>query len=385
MTEDNKISFIAEQTPNLDTICYRGSAPLAELTRISQADVFDQETNPDGYQRDLSKKHAAEVYDYVARDPDDNFPRAFPEVILNVRDKNVVAIEPLNLPKDIPVQLVKVTIDLDKLSRSRSVKISRMDGNHRLMFAAGDGKDRTAVDLFAPFQMHLGLTHDQEKSLFVDVNANQKGMNTSHIHYVRSQLTPDEVEMHKHQPRWIARQLATDAASPFNGLVYMGGSRAGTREKGTYQPINFAALETAVRRMMSKSQYISDLTTPAARYGLTRNYFKATVTTWPDEWAAPAEFLLIKGTGLLALGLLGAAVIDRCLAAGEVTQDDLEVMLAPLKDVFDWHKDAEKNGVVGMSGNRAALLISGEMASKLPKSPVAAREANRAAREKKAS
>ena len=60
------ISIIALESKNLDTVCYRGSAPIAQLTRFSQADVFDQDTNPDGLQRDLSKKHAAEAYAYLA-------------------------------------------------------------------------------------------------------------------------------------------------------------------------------------------------------------------------------------------------------------------------------------------------------------------------------
>jgi DGQHR domain-containing protein len=371
---ENTVTFIAEQTANLDTICYRGSAPLAELARISQADVFDQESNPDGLQRDLSKKHATEAYDYAARDADDDFPRAFPEVILNVRDKAVVSVEPIKLPADVPVQLVKLTVDLDKIERAKTVKVSRVDGNHRLMFGAGDGKDRTPIDLQAPFQLHLGLTREQEASLFVDVNASQKGLNTSHIAYLRSQLTPDEVEMLHHQPRWIARQLATDAASPFNGLVHMGGSKQGTRAKGIARPINFTTLESACRRLLAKSQYLDDLKTPAARYGLVRSYFKAVQATWPEAFEQPQEFLLIKGTGLLALGLFGAAVIDRCMASGEVGQDDLAIMLAPAKDVYDWSRNADKNGIVGMSGNRAALLISGELAAKLPKSPLAERE-----------
>ena len=70
------------------------------------------------------------------------------------------------------------------------------------------------------------------------------------------------------------------------------------------------------------------------------------------------------------------------MAAGEVAQHDFEVMLEPCQAVFDWHRDAKKGGVVGLSGNRAALMIAGELASKLPKSPLAAREANLAARSK---
>jgi hypothetical protein len=53
------VKLIAIEAPNLDTTCYRGSAALADLARISQADIFDQIDNPDGLQRDLNRKHAA--------------------------------------------------------------------------------------------------------------------------------------------------------------------------------------------------------------------------------------------------------------------------------------------------------------------------------------
>ena len=61
----SQIELIAHQSKNLDVMCYRGDALLAHLALISQADVFDQITNPDGLQRDLSPKHASEVYEYA--------------------------------------------------------------------------------------------------------------------------------------------------------------------------------------------------------------------------------------------------------------------------------------------------------------------------------
>lgn len=371
--QNHSITFIAEETRNLDTVCYRGSAPLAELTRVSQADVFDQETNPDGLQRDLSKKHAADAYEYVAREADDRFPRAYPEVVLNVRDRGVVQVEPIKLAGNVPVRLVKLTFDLSKIERAKTVKVSRVDGNHRLMFGAGDGKDREPLVVPAPFQLHLGLTREQEGSLFLDINATQKGLNTSHLSYLRSRLTPDEVEMIHHKPRWIARQLAQDMGSPWFGLVHMGGSRAGSREKGKAHPVNFTALESAVHGLLAKSQYIHDVTTPAAQYQLVRSFFNSAAAVWPQEFESPNEYLLIKGTGLRALGLYGAAVIDRCMASGEVEQADLEAMIGTAQGAFDWHKDATKGGIAGMSGNRAARIIAAELAKKLPKSPREAR------------
>ena len=65
LTGVSEIEILGYKTKNLDTVCYRGSAPLAHLALISQTDVFDQVENPDGLQRDLSFKHASEAYEYV--------------------------------------------------------------------------------------------------------------------------------------------------------------------------------------------------------------------------------------------------------------------------------------------------------------------------------
>ena len=87
------VELTAHKGKNLDTVCFRGSAPLAHLALISQTDVFDQVNNPKGLQRDLSPKHASEAYEYVHRAKNQEYPRAFPEVVLNVRDRKVLKLE----------------------------------------------------------------------------------------------------------------------------------------------------------------------------------------------------------------------------------------------------------------------------------------------------
>ena len=67
LTGINEVELIAYKSKNLDTMCFRGSAPLAHLAMISQPDIFDQVTNPKGLQRDLSPKHASEAFEYVHR------------------------------------------------------------------------------------------------------------------------------------------------------------------------------------------------------------------------------------------------------------------------------------------------------------------------------
>jgi DGQHR domain-containing protein len=360
------VTVIAEESENLDTVCYRGSAPLRELTVISQADVFDQVANPDGLQRDLSKKHAAEAYDYVARPASKEFPRAYPEVMLNVRDRKVVKVEPLD-GHELPIKLVRITFDLDKIMNAKTVKVSRVDGNHRLFYGAGDGTDkRQPLDAKIPFSITLGLSREQEGSLFLDVNSEQKGLNTSHLSVLRSKLTPDEIELTQHPERVFALRLANDELSPWNGLVHLGGSKAGSKEEGVTRPVSFTALSSGVRRIITKSQYIHDLTDHEAQYEMIRRYWQAVQLTWPEGFEKPAEFYITKNIGIQSLSALGGTVLDRAMGTGDIELDQIAGLLAPTKDVFNWHKDATRDGVTGMSGNRAALIVSGELVKKLP-------------------
>jgi DGQHR domain-containing protein len=360
----NTITFYAEESANLDTVCYRGSAPIRELTLVSQADVFDQVTNPEGLQRDLSRKHALDAYEYVARPADPQRPRAFPEVMLNVRDRKVVKVEQVD--GDLPIKLVKITIDLDKIEKAKTVKISRFDGNHRLYYGNGDGNTREPLDAQIPFQIHLGLTREQEGSLFLDVNSEQKGLNSSHLSVLRSKLTPDEIEFAQHPERVYALRLANDALSPWNGLVHLGGSKAGSKEQGTVRPVSFTALSSGVKRILSKSQYIHDLTDPDAQYDMIRRYWQAVRQTWPEGFDKPSDYYIIKNIGVQSLSALGGTVIDRAMASGNVELDQIAELLAPTKDVFNWSKEATRDGVTGMSGNKAALIVAGELVEKVP-------------------
>jgi len=378
MADEATITIIAAETPNLDTVCYRGSAPLSALARLSQADVFDQVDNPEGLQRDLSQKHARAAYDYVATPREDGHARAFPEVTLNVRDRAVVKVEKVQLPAGVPMRLVKLTFDLAKIDRAKTVKVSRIDGNHRLMFGGGDPKtEREALDAQCPFQLHLGLSPEGEAALFLDINAEQKGLNTSHLNYLRSRLTPDDVEAQRHPDRYFARRLADDAGSPWHGLVHLGGSKVGWKATGEDRPVAFQALEGAVRRILNKAASMQDmLTDRQAQYQVLRSYFAAAAATWPQAFEQPREYLLAKGVGLAVLGQVGGVVIERCLMAGDPEQTDMEAMLAPLATIIDWHRDVAptNGGAAGMSGNRAALQLAAELLTKLPKSPAKARE-----------
>lgn len=356
------IELVALETQNLDTVCYRGTAPLAHLAMISQADVFDQVTNPGGLQRDISLAHARDAYDYAAREADKEHPRAFPEVILNVRapGKRVMALSASD-------NLAFVSFDMTKLLKlvdKGTVAVSRVDGHHRLYYGAGDGKNRPPLDVPVPFQLHVGLTPDQERGMFVDINAEQKGLNTSHLHVQRLALTSEEAELIRNPARVFARRLTEDAASPFAGKVYLGGSRKGLAEAKTKTPITFTALETAIKRLL-RSEYMQTIVTdPDARYELVRRYWQAVQATMPDAFERPAEYLVLKNMGLQSLARVGMRVLDRVLARGATEVQDMQRLVAPAMGALDWTLDSPD--VAGMSGNQATRILADKMQAQMP-------------------
>lgn len=360
-----QIELIAHEAENLDTICLRGSAPLAHLATISQADVFDQVLNPDGLQRDLSAKHASNAYEYAHRPKEKDYPRAFPEIVLNVRDKKVVRVEQIDTDKQNGIKLIRLIFDLEKMPDGK-VSVSRVDGNHRLRYADGDER-RDPLLVSAPFQIHIGLNREQERRLFVDINSNQKGLNTSHLAIMASRLTPEEAEIKTSLHRWIAKRLVEDPESPWHGLVHLGGSKKGSRAQGLVRPVNFASLQNGVHRTLTKSQYIHDITDPQAQYLLVRNYWQAVKKVFSEEWGNPKEYLLLKNMGVWTLGIVGGTVIDRCLSRGREDVESMAKYLRQARTRFDWSRTATPGdrAVAGMGGNKAALIIAGEMAKEM--------------------
>lgn len=370
LTGTQRVEVIVKEDRNLDTVCYRGSAPLAHLALLSQADVFDQETNREGLQRDLSPKHASEAFEYVKRDAVADRPRAFPEVVLNVRNKGVIEMEPIvgtfnGDAAAAEIKLFRLSFDLGKMTGSK-VYVSRVDGNHRLEYAAGDERRQPLMDS-VPFQLHMGLNRDQERSLFVDINANQKGLNSSHLAIMQGRLTAEETEIRDHRDRWIATRLVNDPLSPWHGLVHLGGSKKSAKQQGLVRYVNFASLQTGIGKTLSKSQYIHDLTDPNAQYVVIRNYWTAVKRVFAEQWGKPKESLLLKNIGVLSLSVLGGTIIDRCFARERYTIDDMATYLEQVRNRFDWDKNAAagEKAVTGMSGNQAALIIAGELSSEL--------------------
>ena len=182
---------------------------MGRVAFISFPDVFDQEDNPTGTQRDLDKKHAEQCFAFAmgSQDiPPEQDPRAFPEVILNARDASVLEFYDLQDPTatfvvdslsdgaDLETQVIGTRVRVDRLDltpRTSHPQISRVDGNHRLAGVDawlkdaennGFGDDSAELELpVVPFALLVALNPEQEARLFRDVNAEHKGMETAHL------------------------------------------------------------------------------------------------------------------------------------------------------------------------------------------------------------
>lgn len=319
---------------------YRGYAPLSVLARLSRADVYDQKSNPTGTQRDLSPQHARDAYEYVR----DRKLAYWPEVFLCLREPSSVKFR----SGGSEVDRGSLSIDVNAISRSKGIAISRVDGNHRLHFADGHDPAFPALDKEVSFCLAVDLSLDDEINLFRDINNNQKRMNTSHLDNIKTRLTSEELLMQQDPPLYIAQKLGREKDSPLYQWVYEGG----VKPHGSTIPLR--TLKTGIEYMLSRPTKLTALKNAGAQYKVIRNYFTAVKQWVPEAWEHPKNFLVLRGAGLWGICFLGADVIDRALSRGAFDVPQMLQILTSGKK-WDW---SNKGSFAGFSGRSGAVKIS---------------------------
>ncbi len=344
---------------NLNTTVYRGFASIKDIAAISAPDTFNQDKNPEGLQRDLSEKHSREGYRYAEgaqQVPD--YPRLWPEVILNVRDTSVITI----LPAGKSQNLFKIVVDENKIDTSLPrPQISRTDGNHRLFYGAGhDTYGWPPLDISTPFTLTIGLTPKQEASLFIDINDNLKAMNTSHLQHLQTRLIESERLASDDPALWIANKLVEDPKSPFHGIVYLGGEKE--KVQGLVRRVNLAALRTGVEMILKESIKLRAFSEIEDKYVLIRTYWSAVARTFAQEWADSKKYLLLRGFGVWSMSILGAEIIDRCIIRPinpDHYEDEMVAYLNQTRIDVDW--DASEGNVRHYGGRVGARNLADKM------------------------
>jgi DGQHR domain-containing protein len=344
---------------NLNTTVYRGFASIKDIATISAPDTYKQDTNPGGLQRDLTELHARDGYVFAEdaqKAPD--YPRLWPEVIINIRDKGVVEI----LSLDESPNLFKIVVHEDKINKNLDrPQISRTDGNHRLYYGAGFPKRGwPPLDIPTPFSLTIGLTPEQEASLFKDINESQKRMNTSHLKHLETRLIPSEILAIKDPGLWIANKLVEDAKSPFHGIVYLGGQKE--KVQGLERRVNLAALRTGAQMILKESRKLSEFEEFLDRYVIIRTYWSAVARTFAEEWADSKKYLLLRGFGVWCMSIVGADIIDRCISRHinpTRYEDEMAAYLNQTRIDVDW--DRSEGTVKHYGGRVGARELSDKM------------------------
>lgn len=328
---------------------YRGFARLCDLADISKADIYDQEKNPKGTQRDLSPTHARDAHEYV-RTHELGF---WPEVFLCARLKSAITFTPIS--DEVP-DVGSLEFDLRQIRKAKSIAVSRVDGNHRLHYADGKTEGYAKVEKTASFCLAYDLSSDDEIQLFKDINKNQKPMNTSHLDNIEVRLTTEELLKRRHPELYIAQKLGGDSQSPFHGRIYQGGKKP----PGVDIPLR--GIKTGIEYMLSRSTQLPRLEDAEAQYRVIRNYFTAFKQWQPKSWSEPKEHITLRGSGLWAVCFIGAHVIDRALLQDKFDADAMLTILKSGGKDWDWSKNGDFKGLGGRAG---ALEISKLVTAKL--------------------
>jgi DGQHR domain-containing protein len=378
---------------NLNLWVLRGFAPMDLLSEISSADVYDEYKNPQGTQRDLTKSHSQDALEYAIESDNvspENDPRAFPEVILNARDTSVIEIyegsqysnqidfDSFNGLEDFGTKILSIRIKTDVFTWPKppyQPQISRVDGNHRLYQAENASEDEDSSDELPeiPFSIFIGLNAAQERKLFKDINANQKGMESAFLDTIIHSQS-DEVSLladPKTRALVIAKRL-TATGKAFDGKVFSGGSKKGAREKyGEVPPLKLNALKRAVQTSIRKADRLiegvfptsiesNELSPQAYQQKLSSGvdavetlldrYWKAVSYAYPEAWQNRKDFILLQSIGLEGFSMLAGRVIeDLMFNLKRWEQDDFNGVLQKLAADFRLNKE-DFSGIAGAAG-----------------------------------
>jgi DGQHR domain-containing protein len=381
---------------NLNTWTLRGYASIKVLADVSVGDGYDQYNNPGGTQRDLKTKHSQEDLDYALDSlglTAEEDPRAFPEIILNVRDTSVITItdhngnivefESLSNYEDQSTFLVRLrTSEIVWPAAEYAPQISRVDGNHRLSQAQDLEMEEDAPVPVVPFSMFVGLTTSQERKIFSDINGRHQGMPASIVTVFEGEALSDDVAVALPDKRaaWIARQL-TEEGMVFYGKVFFGGSAKGVKQKfGSKPALTIQGLKSAVQKTLDQSPTLTafyfpqvDLNDPSqnteirkiervekarAVVKLLNRYWSAVKDSYPAAWDNKKDYILFSSIGLMGFSHLAGPVLENLTMA---RQRFSHAHFKVVTDLIASQLDLNKSLFKGVAGAGGAKVVSDKL------------------------
>jgi DGQHR domain-containing protein len=194
----------------------------SDITRITDVDVRDEQTNPTGYQRYRDEARCRRIAEFI-NEPTSALPGS---ILLNLRGSaTFVSNSEENTHGMLLIPNIKGTAWI-------------VDGQHRM-----GGFEYTEREFMLPVVLFENLPRRQEMINFSIINDTQEGINTSLTLSLLGELR-ESIEDWKIQAHDIAYQLNRDPDSPWFERINMTGA------KGMHRPVNLASFANALNPLL---------------------------------------------------------------------------------------------------------------------------------------
>lgn len=352
---------------------YMGKMAAKDLLSLSDIDAFKEE-NLDGYQRELYRTRASEIFEYLVKCP----IAVMPGVFVSLR-KDGHSFKPGSDGGDLGT--------LDIPYRKGAVWI--IDGQHRLggfeKAAKGEGEvvdieaaDPEIVKELLSYELPVVFvdtseatemvrkyldnpsvditSKDIESVIFTVVNKTAKSINASLkdalLYKIHEAGIPGIPFIRKEEWRSNATRMAIALYKDMKSPLYQKINIAGT--KGLKRPMRLNSFVSSLVRLVRDNKKFSGLQHDE-KLAFVRAYWNALSDVCQEGFQYEAEYMLLKTIGVYSVNWLANDVFNWC-AQGNIrpSRDAIRALIEPLK-TFKWSKaDSPLAAFGGLKGVAAA-------------------------------
>lgn len=385
-----RISIPVIKCQSLGHTVYRGSIKAKELYPALWIDRYDEDTNPDGYQRPFEAERSKDAAKYAEEEP----KGFWPECILNIRANDDASKTPMvlcafnSVSPGSPYGVLTIDYDETKVKQFGAEQLpwerafSQVDCQHRLGMMANSEKEVTLC-------IFERLNRLEEALLFRVINEKQKKISTALVDWLIFRLGKGDL----YQPtRAWAVKLDSDPLSAFYQKVWKGGSKAGKTYiislKTLHECIRLMLGDDELPKSVTGKQQITilrklqnsvvyqtildpDLTQTQKQknfdkaYEFVRTYWRVVSDLWSDEWdpSKYKQYKLLTTPGFKGLSMVGSALFEICRQKDDYSYHFIDTLISPAVGWVNWDKDS--GDFVGATGNAGAVIVRNMLRKKI--------------------
>jgi len=314
---------------------------------IVDIDRWDQENNPEGYQRPLAGYRPREIARYLTEEAG-IFPTS---ILLNVRGE--IKFE----PKEDSVGKLIIPPE--------SLPLWLVDGQHRVVGIRHC--IRQGFEDFSDYPLPvtiMNLDKMAEVTMFYVINKRQKGVPVDVAERNLREIFKTTPIIEKIEPRYlvsaarvldITEYLNENPESPFYDKIYY------TQSQRKGRLIKESIMSRAIGKMYDKNEFFFTEDRDKVKEFL-RNYWNAVKELYPTAFGDNDEYNLTRSQGIRAMTYLAGMVYDECRRESNFTYEKIRSVLERLKEGDDpvtdswWHREMGSD-IIQATNERAVEVL----------------------------